>query len=125
MPANSLDTLRQTKTILLTTYKRNGEPVATPVTIAFDGDHAFFRTYDKAGKAKRLRNNPEVDAAPSTVGGKATGESIHARARLLDGDEAKRAARAIARRQRVLQGVLVPVFHRLKRYRTMHYELVA
>jgi hypothetical protein len=125
MPANSLDTLRQTKTIQLTTYKRNGEPVATPVSIAFDGDRAFFRTYDKAWKAKRLRNHPEVEAAPSTMAGKATGDSIHARARLLDGEDAKRAARAIQKNQRVLQGVLVPVFHRLKRYRTLHYELIA
>ena len=53
---HELDTLRQTKTILLTTYKRSGDPVATPVSIAFADDRAFFRTYDKAGKAKRLRN---------------------------------------------------------------------
>ena len=28
---------------LLTTYKRDGTPVGTPVSIAFEGDRAFFR----------------------------------------------------------------------------------
>lgn len=125
MAANSLDTLRQRRTMRLTTHRRSGEAVATPVSIAFDGDRAFFRTYDRAGKAKRLRNQPEVTAAPSTLAGRATGTPIHARARLLEGEDAQRAAQAIERSQRLLQGVLVPVFHRLKRYRTLHYELIA
>jgi len=122
---HELDTLRQTKTILLTTYKRSGDPVATPVSIAFADDRAFFRTYDKAGKAKRLRNNPEVEAAPSSFGGKATGDAIHARAVLLDGQDAKLAAKLLAKNQRLLQGTLVPIFHRLKGYRTLHYELIS
>ena len=121
----TLASLRDTKTILLTTYKKDGTPVATPVSIAFDGERAFFRSYDKAWKTKRLRNNPEVEAAPSNLRGKVTGDSIHGRAQLLAGDDAKRAARAIARNQRVLQGVLVPITHRLMRYRTLHYELTA
>ena len=70
-----------------------------------------------------MRNNPAVLVAPSTVRGRPTGPTIGAHARLLEGEEAKHAARAIARRQRLLQGVLVPVAHRLMRYRTLHYEL--
>jgi hypothetical protein len=42
---------------------------------------------------------------------------------LLDGEQARVAARALARRHRILQAVLVPTAHRLMRYRTMHYEL--
>jgi hypothetical protein len=42
---------------------------------------------------------------------------------LLDGEQARLAAQALARRHRVLQGLLVPLAHRLRRYRTMHYEL--
>ena len=79
MTNESLDPLRQTKTVLLTTYKRDGTAVATPVSIAFAGDRAFFRTYDKAWKAKRLRHNQNVEVAPSTGGGKATGGEEDAR----------------------------------------------
>jgi uncharacterized protein len=111
------------RTALLSTYKRDGTAVATPVTIAVEGDRAYVRTWDSAWKAKRMRNNPAVLVAPSTVRGRATGPTIGARARLLEGEEAKHAARSIARRQPLLQGVLVPVAHRVMRYRTLHYEL--
>jgi len=121
--ASDLAAVRTAKTILLTTYKRDGSPVGTPVSVAFDGDRAFFRTYDKAWKARRLRRNPEVEVAPSTFRGTPAGPSLHARATLLDGDQARIAATALARRHRLLQGLLVPLAHRLKRYRTLHYEL--
>jgi uncharacterized protein len=111
------------KTILLTTYKRDGTAVGTPVSIAFDGDRAFFRSYDKAWKTRRLRRDSRVRIAPATLRGKPTGPAIQARATLLEGEQARVAARALARRHRVLQGILVPTAHRLMRYHTMHYEL--
>jgi PPOX class probable F420-dependent enzyme len=111
------------KTILLTTYKRDGTPVGTPISIAVEGDHAFIRTYDRAWKAKRMRNNPKVEIAPSTTSGKPTGPAIRARVRLLEGDEAKHAARLLADKNRVLQRIVVPAYHRLRGYRTLHYEL--
>ena len=114
---------RNARTILLTTYKRDGTPVPTPVSVAFDDGRAFFRSYDKAWKTKRLRNNPRVEFAASTLRGKPKGPPIQARATLLDDGQARVAAKALARRHRVLQGVLVPMAHRLRRYQTMHYEL--
>jgi hypothetical protein len=111
------------KTILLTTYKRDGTAVGTPVSIAFEGDRAFFRSYHKAWKTKRLRNNPHVEFAAATLRGRPTGPPLQARAILLDGEQADIAAKALARRHRVLQGIVVPLAHRLLRYQTMHYEL--
>ncbi len=122
---SSLEPLRRTKTILLTTYKRDGTAIGTPVSIAFDGERAFFRSYDKAWKTKRLRHNPRIEAAPCTVLGKPTGEAISGEARLLGGDDAAAAATALAHRHRVLQAILVPFGHRLMRYKTLHYELSA
>ena len=119
----SFEPFGKRRTARRTTYKRDGTPVATPVTIAVDGDRAYVRTWDSAWKAKRMRNKPSVLVAPSTMRGRVRGEAIAARSRLLDGDEARRAARAIAHRQPILQGVLVPLYHRLMRYRTLHYEL--
>jgi uncharacterized protein len=62
-----LEALKGTGTILLTTYKRDGTPVPTPVSVAFDGDRAFFRSYDQAWKTKRLRNDARVEIAPATL----------------------------------------------------------
>jgi uncharacterized protein len=120
-----LSSLTNTKTVLLTTYKRDGTPVDTPVSIAFDGERVFFRSYDKAWKTKRLRNNPAVKVAPATIKGTATGPGLAAQAILLDDAQARIAARALARRHRVLQAVAVPMLHRVMGYRTMHYELHA
>jgi PPOX class probable F420-dependent enzyme len=65
------------------------------VSIAFDDDRAFFRSYNKAWKTKRLRNNPTVEVAPATFRGKVTGPTIQAHAtRLSDGD-ANIAAKAL------------------------------
>jgi PPOX class probable F420-dependent enzyme len=121
--SSDLGAVRDTRTILLTTYKRDGTGVETPVSIAFEGDRAFFRSYDKAWKTKRLRNNPHVQVAASTLRGKRTGPPVQARATLLAGEQARIAAKALARSHRLLQAMLVPLAHRLMRYQTMHYEL--
>jgi uncharacterized protein len=123
-PSSALEPFIEQKTILLTTYKRDGSPVGTPISIAVEGDHAFIRTYDRAWKAKRMRNNPNVEIAPSTTSGKPTGPAIRGRVRLLDGAEARHAARLLADKNRILQRILVPAYHRLRGYRTLHYELI-
>ncbi|WP_416964286.1 PPOX class F420-dependent oxidoreductase [Streptomyces sp. Agncl-13] len=111
--------------VLLTTHKRDGTGVGTPVSLAVEGDHAYFRTPGSAWKAKRIRNNPEVELAPATVRGKPTGPEIHARARLLDngGAEDKHAAKLLRRKHPFLQGMLVPLAHKAMRTPTLHYEV--
>ena len=96
------------KTVLLTTYRRDGTEVGTPVHIAADGDRAFVRTWDTTWKLKRIRENPEVKVAPSTVSGRPTGPAIRARARVLEGGEAEYAAKLLASKYPVLHGVLIP-----------------
>ncbi|HET8524783.1 MAG TPA: PPOX class F420-dependent oxidoreductase [Thermomicrobiales bacterium] len=110
-------------TVLLTSYRRNGTPVGTPVSIAVDGDHAYVRTYESAWKFKRIRRNPAVEIAPSTIRGKPTGAALSARARILSGEEAARASHLIAHKHPILHGVLVPLYHRLAHYKTAHLEL--
>jgi PPOX class probable F420-dependent enzyme len=96
--------------------------VPTPVHIAVDGDRAFVRTWDTTWKLKRIRNNPEVQVAPCTAGGRPTGPAIRARARVLGG-ESEYAAKMLARKYPILHGVLIPRLHRLRGNRTMHIEL--
>jgi len=113
------------RTVSLKTRKRNGSWVATPVNIVVDDDHAYFRTFGGSGKSKRLRNFAEVEIAPSTVQGRATGPYVSAYARLLTGDEARHAAALLSRKYPVIHGLLVPLVHRLKSQTTQHYRLAA
>ncbi|WP_369696750.1 PPOX class F420-dependent oxidoreductase [Streptomyces sp. XD-27] len=111
--------------VLLTTYKRDGTPVGTPVNIAVEGDHGYFRTYGKSGKAKRLRRDPDVEIAPCTARGKPTGPAVKAHTHLLDqgGGEDRHAARLLTRKHPLVHGALVPLAHKLQRDRTLHYEV--
>lgn len=76
--------LAATSTGLLTTFRRSGQEVATPVSIAVDADRIYFVTAVDSGKAKRLANNDAVTLAPCTTGGTVTGPAITGRARPLD-----------------------------------------
>ncbi|MGK5557708.1 PPOX class F420-dependent oxidoreductase [Actinomadura kijaniata] len=123
MDIPTLETLARGRTFLLTTHRRDGTPVGTPVHVVVGDGHAYFRTYDKAFKARRLARDPEVEIAHSTLRGRPTSASVRGRARLLDEAESRPVRRLLARKHPLAQGVLVPLFHRLKGYRTLHYEV--
>lgn len=114
------------KTILLTSYRRDGTPVGAPVSIAVDGGRAYVRSPGNGGKIKRIRRNPMVEIAPCTARGRPLGPAVRMRAELLDGDEFRHAARLLASKYPMLQGALVPLAHRLARRkfgRTAHLRL--
>jgi PPOX class probable F420-dependent enzyme len=89
--------LESSKTALLTTFRRGGEAVSTPLSIAVAGGKAYFVTASDSGKAGRLAHTPTVTLAPCTVSGKVTGDTVNGRARLLDPDERRRAAKGLLR----------------------------
>ena len=66
--------------IVLTTFRRSGAGVPTPVHVVVDdgGKVAYFRTWDPSGKSKRLRRNAAVEVAPSTLRGRPLGDSLRA-----------------------------------------------
>lgn len=59
--------------IALTTYRRNGAPVITPVWFIKQDGKLFVWTAIDSGKAKRLKNNPCVQLGPSNHSGKLLG----------------------------------------------------
>ncbi|MEU2612994.1 PPOX class F420-dependent oxidoreductase [Micromonospora sp. NPDC007271] len=127
-PDSAWAPLARQKTVVLTTYKRDGTAVPTAVSVAVVGARAYVRSWEKAWKTRRIRNNPQVTVAPSTALGKPTGPAVAAVARRLTGVEDRAAARALARKHPVLQRMLVPLMHRLGRRRfgrTVHFELTA
>jgi uncharacterized protein len=122
-PIASLAPFLRQKAVLLTTFRKDGTPVGTAVNIAVEGDHAYVRSWETAGKIKRIRNKPEVEIAPSTMSGKPTGPAIRPRTRLLSGAESEHAGTLIERKHPILQGVLVPLAHRLRGQTTVHVEV--
>ena len=121
----SLQPLSRHWAVLLTTFRRDGTAVATPVSLAVAGDRGYIRSPGNAGKVKRLRRNAQVELAPCTPRGRPTGPAMRAVARPLHGEEARQAARALRHRHPILQGVAVPLAHRLLRCGTAYYEVRA
>jgi uncharacterized protein len=119
----ALEPLVKQWAVLLTTYKRDGTPIGTAVNIVVEGDRAYFRTWDTAWKLSRIRNNPEVEIAPSTALGRPTAPAIRTRARVLEGEESAHAGMLLARKYPVSHGLLVPLVHRLRGNETIHVEL--
>lgn len=83
--AGGLAPLGRSRTALLTTVRRSGEGVATPVSIALEAERAYFVTAAGSGKAKRLARCDRVRLAACTAGGATLGEALDGRARLLEG----------------------------------------
>ena len=121
---NPLTSLGSGWAVRLTTFRRDGRGVSTPVNVAVDGDRVYFRTYEQAGKFKRIRNNPRVEVSPGTRRGVATGPAMPATAVLLTGSDDRRAAELIDDKHKVFQRILVRLAHRARGYTTRHFELL-
>lgn len=92
------DALHNQKYISLTTFRKTGIGVATPVWFGEDADNLYVMTRSDMGKAKRIRNNPQVKVAPCTFRGKVTGPEFPARARILPPEQHQRARQSINRK---------------------------
>jgi uncharacterized protein len=86
------------KYISLTTFRKNGAGVATPVWFGEQDGKLYVMTLSKMGKTKRIRNNPQVRVAPCTMRGKVTGPDLAATARLLPKEDFARARKTITRK---------------------------
>jgi hypothetical protein len=79
-----LPELATARYLLLTTYRRDGTPVATPVWVTrLDGALGVW-TAPEAGKVKRIRRNPAVLVATCDLRGRTAGTAHPGRAELLD-----------------------------------------
>jgi PPOX class probable F420-dependent enzyme len=91
-----LGRLGDARYLSLTTFKRDGTPVACPVwVVSDDGRRLLVSTGADTGKAKRLRRDPRVLVAPASATGKLRGEQIEARGRFLDAVEGERVTKLI------------------------------
>lgn len=65
-----LDEVAAHRYVSLTTFRRSGAPVSTPVWVARDGDELVVVTNDPSGKLKRLAHDPRVKVRPCDVRGR-------------------------------------------------------
>jgi PPOX class probable F420-dependent enzyme len=82
-PAASLERLFPGRYLSVTSFKRDGTGVATPVWFVSDGRRLFALTDLHSAKVRRMRRNPRVLVAACRANGELRGEPLAARAEVL------------------------------------------
>lgn len=83
----NLEEIKSEKCISLETYRKNNQPVITPVWFVVKDDLIYVITRDQTGKVKRLRNNQQVKFATCNFKGKIKGQWTSGTAKILTEDE--------------------------------------
>jgi PPOX class probable F420-dependent enzyme len=109
--------LSKGKYLLVTTFRRDGTPVPTPVWVGRDGDEVIVWTRSDTGKVKRIRNNAGVELSACNARGTPRGPSVSGTARILDADGSQR-GRTLLKRKYGLSGRVVIGSSELFRGRT-------
>jgi len=84
--------------LLLTTFRADGTPVATPVWFVVDGIHLLVWTGPDTGKVRRIRRTQRVAVAPCSIRGRPMAPAVPAAAALLGVDLAPQVETLIRRK---------------------------
>ena len=98
IPKPNLNTLLKKKYINLTTYRKNGEGVPTPVIFAEKNDKIYVETPSTTYKVARIKNNLKVKIAPCNMRGKVVGQYLEGKARILSNFEQDVAIEALKKK---------------------------
>jgi uncharacterized protein len=121
---SELDTVLQTKTLALTTFRRSGVGVTTGIWAARIGDRYFFTTPASTGKVKRLAHTPKVIIEPADSKGKPIGGTqVTANAYLVTDQEALDTFRRAMKRKGAIMSRVIEIFYVVKRDTRLLYEL--
>jgi PPOX class probable F420-dependent enzyme len=111
---SSLEQLSSEKYVLLTTFRKDGRAVPTPIWAVPDPGGLAVWTPRDSGKVKRIRNSGRVTVAPCDVRGNPSGEAVEGRARIGDEADRLRIGKALTRKYG-LTGWAVLLGSRLRR----------
>ncbi|MEU2926887.1 PPOX class F420-dependent oxidoreductase [Streptomyces sp. NPDC007251] len=114
MDDTRLDRLGSGKYLLVTSYRKNGTPVATPVWVVRDGDSLGVWTAADSFKVKRIRRRADVLVGPCDLRGNPTGDQVPATAEIADAATTARYRDLVARKYGIL-GRLTLLGSRLRR----------
>jgi hypothetical protein len=94
-PTGTIDDFKGRKYCVLVSYRKNGQPVPSPLWFGVADGKLYFQTSPDGYKVKRITNNPEVRVAPCTSRGKPLGPPFLGKARVVPDAEAHAAERAV------------------------------
>ncbi|WP_217545014.1 PPOX class F420-dependent oxidoreductase [Streptomyces sp. GbtcB6] len=110
----ALDQLGAGKYLLVTSYRKDGTPVPTPVWVVRDGDTLGVWTAADTFKVKRIRRRADVKVGACDLRGRPTGDPVPATAEIADAATTARYRDLIARKYGIT-GRLTLLGSRLRR----------
>jgi len=105
------------KYLSLTSFKRDGSEVATPVWFVADDGHLLVETEASSYKVRRIRRDSHVRIALCDARGRLRGEPVDAEAKILPDRERVRVERLLARKYRVDRFTVLPLYRLFTRLR--------
>lgn len=102
-----LEQLGAGKYMLITSYRKNGTPVATPVWVVRDGDTLGVRTPADSWKVKRIRARSDILVGPCDLRGNPTGDPVPATAEITDAATGARYRSLIARKYGIVGRLMI------------------
>lgn len=97
------------KYLSITSYRRDGTGVATPVWFVESDGRLFVQTDSESFKVKRIRTNPAVTVAPCSASGRTRGQPVPARAEAVGDGELPRIEALLKRKYRLDLLVIGPL----------------
>ena len=114
---SGLDARFPGKYLSLTSFKRDGTGVATPVWFVIENGRLLIETDPQSFKAKRIRRNPAVTIAPCSATGRLRGGPVPARAEFLPQSELDHVGQLMARKYRIDRVLILPMYKAVQRLR--------
>jgi PPOX class probable F420-dependent enzyme len=108
------------KYICLTSFKRDGTGVPTPVWFVTDQGRVLVLTASQSFKVKRIVRNPDVTVASCSASGRLRSEPVLARAELLPENELHRVEQLMNRKYRADRILILPIYRMVQRLRGVH-----
>ena len=117
-PSADLKALFPGRYLSVTSFKRDGTGVATPVWFVPDGSRLFALTDLRSAKVRRVRRNPRVLVASCRPDGKLRREPVEARVEVLTATaDLERAHRLLVERYRFSYRFIMLVYRLARRLR--------
>jgi hypothetical protein len=105
------------KYLSVSSFKRDGTTVATPVWFVIENGRLLVYTSPDSFKAKRIRRNPSVTIAPCNATGRLRGDPVPAAAEFLPAGETDHVMGLITRKYRIDRVLKLPLYNLVQRLR--------
>ena len=107
----------------LTTFRKDGSPVRTPLWFSEVGGHLYAFTGRNTGKVKRIRNDGGVLVCPCNMRGRPLGPETAGAARLLPSGESSVAKESLNRKYGLQKRAFGPIQRLLGRGEEVYLEI--